>query len=63
MPVVSNPLMHGGPATPWDKVRTDVSARCGRCRMVHPGRFMMELVDGLCRECVRKDRQERREGQ
>ena len=58
MPIVETILQDG--VTDWDKVRTDVSARCGRCRMVHPGRYMLELVNGLCKECVAKDRQERR---
>jgi len=61
VPVVEARLQDG--VTSWDKVRTDVSARCGRCRTVHPGRFMAKLVDGLCEECVAKDRQERREKQ
>jgi len=53
MPVVENPLLYGGP-TRWDKVRTNISARCTRCRMVHPGRYMAELVGGLCTECQQK---------
>lgn len=56
-PVIATPLMHGSPAPAWEKVRTDVSARCTRCCMVHPGRYMAELVDGLCMECREKEAQ------
>lgn len=61
MPIVETRLLDGVRDSAWAKRRTDVSARCGRCRMVHPGRFMLELVDGLCKECIKKDRQERGE--
>ncbi len=57
MPAIEAPLMHGSPAPDWDKIRATVSARCTSCSMVHPGRYMAELVGGLCRECVKKEKQ------
>lgn len=56
MPVVGNPIMHGG-SSAWDKVRTNISVRCinPTCRKVHPGKYMKELKDGLCLDCQKKE--------
>ena len=59
MPVIECPLLHGGPSPAWDKIRTNVSARCTKCRTIHPGRYMAELVEGVCRECREKEERDK----